>query len=297
MSSNNLREDMCMLCRDIGKDLCKFNVNVIAVENIINNGFTHFRIEDAQSNGSNPVISAPERGILNEKWCKNKSNNKCNDNSNNTKKYCFIHSCHLKEVGIGILNDIIGNFININDNLIQYFEKIFIVNIGEKIDLSDLHLQSDKIEIINYSDNIQLFEIPTINLIRVFCEYNENCEILYLHTKGVSYNNHIYIKHWRDMMLYFLLEKCLDCFELLKKYDTIGCNYMETELLTKHYSGNFWWANSNYIKKLDMLSDSSERHAAEIWILSDLTVNSFEIYNSRLNHYHYEYPREAYIPQ
>ena len=72
---------------------------------------------------------------------------------------------------------------------------------------------------------------------------------------------------------------------------------METELLTKHYSGNFWWANSNYIKKLDMLSDSSERHAAEIWILSDLTVNSFEIYNSRLNHYHYEYPREAYIPQ
>ena len=72
MSSNNLREDMCMLCRDIGKDLSKFNVNVIAVENIINNGFTHFRIEDAQSNGSNPVISAPFRGILNEKWC-NKS--------------------------------------------------------------------------------------------------------------------------------------------------------------------------------------------------------------------------------
>ena len=32
--------------------------------------FTPFRIEDAQSNGSNPVISAPERGILNEKWCK-----------------------------------------------------------------------------------------------------------------------------------------------------------------------------------------------------------------------------------
>ena len=31
---------------------------------------TPFRIEDAQSNGSNPVISAPERGILNEKWCK-----------------------------------------------------------------------------------------------------------------------------------------------------------------------------------------------------------------------------------
>ena len=32
--------------------------------------FTAFHIEDAQSNGSYPVISAPERGILNEKWYK-----------------------------------------------------------------------------------------------------------------------------------------------------------------------------------------------------------------------------------
>jgi hypothetical protein len=32
---------------------------------------TPFRIEDAQSNRSNPFISAPEGGILNENWCKN----------------------------------------------------------------------------------------------------------------------------------------------------------------------------------------------------------------------------------
>ena len=31
-----------------------------------------FCIEDAESNGSNPpFIYTPERGILNEKWCKN----------------------------------------------------------------------------------------------------------------------------------------------------------------------------------------------------------------------------------
>jgi hypothetical protein len=32
--------------------------------------FTPFRIEDAQSNRSNPFISAPKGGILNENWCK-----------------------------------------------------------------------------------------------------------------------------------------------------------------------------------------------------------------------------------
>ena len=212
--------------------------------------------------------------------------------SSNHKKYCFIHSCHLKEVGTSILNDIISNFINSNSNLIQYFEKIFIVNIGEKLFSSDIHFQNDKIEIINYSDNTQLFEIPTINLIRTFCEYNENCGILYLHTKGITHNNHINIKHWTDMMLYFLLDKCVDCFELLKQYDTVGCNYQLAPY--KHYSGNFWWANSNYIKKLNMLPDDSKRHTPEWWILSNDTVNQYEIHNSQVNHYLSEYSSEKY---
>ena len=33
--------------------------------------FTHFHIEDAQSNRSDPFISTPEGGILNENWCNN----------------------------------------------------------------------------------------------------------------------------------------------------------------------------------------------------------------------------------
>ena len=36
----------------------------------INNYFSPFRIEDAQSNRSNPFITAVEGGILNENWCK-----------------------------------------------------------------------------------------------------------------------------------------------------------------------------------------------------------------------------------
>lgn len=38
-SKTELNETMRTLCRNIGKDLVKFNVNVIAVEDIINNGF------------------------------------------------------------------------------------------------------------------------------------------------------------------------------------------------------------------------------------------------------------------
>ena len=52
----------------------RVSIDLDGAYKIIINCFTHFRIEDAKSNGSNPVISAPERGILNEKWCKEESN-------------------------------------------------------------------------------------------------------------------------------------------------------------------------------------------------------------------------------
>ena len=221
-----------------------------------------------------------------------------NENKNN---YCFIHSCHLKEKGLNILNDTINRIID--TNVYKHFDKIFIVNIGLKIDLTDL-LQDklepeikkailDKIRIINYSENPLLFEIPTINLIRTFCEYNTNCKILYLHTKGISFPHNQNITDWRNMMLYFLVNKSDTSLELLNNYDTVGCNYMETPC--KHYSGNFWWATSDYIKLLSKISDESVRHASEWWLLSNNSVKSYEIHGSKINHYHTAYPFERYV--
>ena len=221
-------------------------------------------------------------------------------NSNNN--YCFIHSCHLKEKGLNILIDTINRIIH--TNTCNHFDKIFIVNIGLKIDLTDL-LQDklepeikktilDKIRIINYSENPLLFEIPTINLIRTFCEYNPNCKILYLHTKGISFPHNQNITDWRNMMSYFLVNKTDTCLELLKNYDTVGCNYMDTPC--KHYSGNFWWATSDYIKLLTKIPDGSVRHASEWWLLSNNSVKNYEIHGSKINHYHTAYPFERYNP-
>ena len=45
-----------------------------------------FRTEDAQSNRSNPFISAPKGGILNENWCKKKSSIPTKASTNKVKK-------------------------------------------------------------------------------------------------------------------------------------------------------------------------------------------------------------------
>jgi len=205
-----------------------------------------------------------------------------------TKKYCFIHSCYIKEIGLNILQNIIKIFIK--NNIIDNFEKIFILNIGDKIDTYIfLH---NKIKIINYSDDINKFEIESLNLIKIFCENNDNCKILYLHTKGITHKSNKCIEDWTNMMLYFLLQKSNECAQLLETYDTIGCNYqLEPH---KHYSGNFWWANSNYIKTLNKIR-STLRHDAEWWILSNNLVKNYCIHDSKINHYNEEYPVENYI--
>jgi hypothetical protein len=204
------------------------------------------------------------------------------------KKYCFIHSCYIKDFGTNILENIIEKLIYAD--IIDIFDIIFIINIGEKLN-TNIFIHN-KIKVINYSDNIMRFELDTINLIKLFCNDNSNCQILYLHTKGITHPNNQYIEDWTNMMLYFLINKYKDCCELLDQYDTVGCNYnLEPH---KHYSGNFWWANSNYIETLSKIN-SNVRHDAEWWILSNNLVNHYSIHNSNINHYNEAYPKEKYI--
>jgi hypothetical protein len=93
-------------------------------------------------------------------------------------------------------------------------------------------------------------------------------------------------------MVYFLVNNCNNCIKLLEIYDTVGCNYLENP--NKHYSGNFWWANSNYVKKLSKIT-TNIRHDAEWWLLSNKDINSYSIHNSLIDHYHEENAKEKYL--
>lgn len=82
--------------------------------------YTPLRIEDAQSNCSNPFISATKRGILNENWCKKENNNdivllhfsqKWNNDFINDKKLISISPGGLKGFYIlGVLTYIKENY-------------------------------------------------------------------------------------------------------------------------------------------------------------------------------------------
>ena len=221
-----------------------------------------------------------ENNILYNKYFNNYNNRKFDN-------VCFIHSCTINN-NISILEKLI-NIIK-ESNLINELDIIVINNIGNKI---DNNFNNNKIYIINYSEDISLFEIPTINLIYSFSYYHSNVKLLYLHTKGISYNDS-YIKQniidWTDMMLYFLITEYKNCIYLLNFYNTAGCNYSKEPKY--HYSGNFWWANTDYIKTLYKIK-SGIRHDAEWWILSN-NPKYYILHNSNINHYESNYPSNNY---
>jgi hypothetical protein len=94
-------------------------------------------------------------------------------------------------------------------------------------------------------------------------------------------------------MLYFLVDKYKDCINKMDEtYDTVGCNYKENPY--HHYSGNFWWANSNYIKTLNYLNEEiPDSHAPEFWVLQN-SPNKYICHSSNINHYLNTYPEHLY---
>jgi len=208
------------------------------------------------------------------------------------KRYIFIHSCNLH--GTKMLEHLLESVSHIT-NVTNVITKIFVINIGPPITDSFGEL----VEITNYSEDVSLFEIPTLNKIKQFSIDNPDCYILYLHTKGLSYKfENVFVNDWIDMMLYFLTIK--NNINLLHYYDTIGCNYYQTDTISAHWSGNFWWARSNYLKNLPDLEEKSiqrftpEFYASELWLFKGCPY-FYEIHKSPIkDHYLERYQKERY---
>ena len=203
---------------------------------------------------------------------------------------CFIHNCNINNNG-HVLLDILDRICK--SGLIKELDYIFILNLGPPLCKDQLSTISNKIQLINYSRRPNLFEKPSINLIRIFSLFNPDTNILYLHSKGVSYYPIPQgINDWRNYMIHFLVDRHKQCLELLTEYDTVGCDYSNSP--KEHYSGNFWWARGEYIATLNEIT-SDDRHDCEWWILGNQKVNKYAIFNSHTDHYQNEYPPEMYI--
>lgn len=147
--------------------------------------------------------------------------------------------------------------------------------------------------------NQNLFEFPTLYRIIAHTNSHPLSYILYLHTKGVTYaEKNQCLDDWINYMLYFNVEQADECIDILNSHDTCGVDLRDDP--AKHYSGNIWWARSDYIKMLksplDVDSPCGERHKCEFWICSG-EGRHYEMHETEINvyerHFH-RYPPELY---
>jgi len=189
-----------------------------------------------------------------------------------TKNVCFIHSCTTN--GTQRLDHLLELL------PFELFDLVFINNIGKEIS------GYPKVILTNCSENINLYETPTIHKLWKFSKDNHGYNVLYLHTKG-STNNTQSVNDWVTMMLYFVLDPKNP--KLLERYDTLGCNLLENN---RHYSGNFWWATTNYISTLPECGNY--KNDAEFWLLQNKNSKSLCLHNSNVDHYYQPYPPTKY---
>ncbi|WP_072330325.1 hypothetical protein [Thermoactinomyces sp. DSM 45891] len=130
------------------------------------------------------------------------------------------------------------------------------------------------------------FERSTLKWLHQYCtESPDNVQILYMHTKGVARSGTFvesYVRDWVHLMETVLIDHHEMCLKHLGSVDACGVNYLPSP--KPHFSGNFWWANSEYIKKLDE-GIGSDYLAPEMWLLSHHQSNFCCLFHSEVNHY------------
>jgi hypothetical protein len=189
----------------------------------------------------------------------------------------------------------------------KHFTFPYILNIGINVDRENKKISNIISKLIDYDKRNYLIrdirigvpEFTTLDLILDDVELmNDDDKVFYLHTKGASkinatnYNN---IVDWRNLLMYFNVERVLDIFEAFKTdYNTFGCLFKEFGNL-KIYDGNFWWAKGEYIKTLNLESIRKNKANAEMsFIQKGENWKPYTIYNSNVEHYHNPYPKEKY---
>ena len=180
----------------------------------------------------------------------------------------FMHVCNLNN-GIEIFKEQLNKIQK--SEIYENIKNIYVCWLGEltfpENDNLEI-LQNPLIEFIHLDTNIHYYEFLTINKIKeIVNQDSKEYKVLYIHNKGTrKAGNEKVILSWRNMMEYFLIEKGLYCYVNLDYFDTIGCNILNECLNDEakvnpnhsyHYSGNFWWSKSSYIRSLNYFDTSN----------------------------------------
>lgn len=166
------------------------------------------------------------------------------------------------------------------------------------------------------ANDCKQYEYPTLEYLRQTVHtLNQPAAIGYIHLKGAGRPWYKEVADWRRLMEFFIIDNYNQCVKQLDRgYNIVGCNWTPVSWIKPHFSGNFWWAHSEYLKTLrpllhptkcipglqsfftGQIYDAADKYRfdCECWIASG-DYKHKEMHGSGIIHYHGPYPEDRYI--
>lgn len=202
----------------------------------------------------------------------------------------FFHIC--QKNGWKLSFDLI--FSTINSGLYEASSIIYLVVLNDNGIIDDERFHKDKFKVI-YGGKCSLYERATLHKMMEISQ-QENCHFWYAHTKGLKYiltntPKESNVIDWINLMCYFNFTLWKDATNELTKVNVCGCNFRNEPL--PHFSGNFWWATSEYIKTLPR-KIGPKYLDPEMWLFRSNPTYTC-LHDSKLLHYNFPYKPHNYI--
>jgi len=217
----------------------------------------------------------------------------------------FIH-VYAKNNWRSIFDELYGRIVS--SQLIDIARLVVVGVVHDKGDSPELgYLGRDKICLAYCLDRPEYEQSLTLYTLWRHCKRFSG-HVFYVHTKGVTHKRSPAQDDWRSLMGYFNLNRWCDCKEALKSGDMAGVNWHLGEgyqgasaakcggvPVTPHFSGNFWWANNSYIRRLpEPFPIKKSKYECEFWHgLGNPRIA--ELYHSGVRHHRTRYPKEKYL--
>jgi hypothetical protein len=147
------------------------------------------------------------------------------------------------------------------------FPPVDLTVLGDAEDLRDVHEICEALgrpfNLVFHSPELTHFETPSLLAIEAYARENDGY-VLYLHSKGVSSPDDELKARWRELMMRELVENWERCMLELPHYDAIGVNWRDMPPVS-HFSGNFWYAATRYLRTLPDFRAYYESPQYRIW--------------------------------
>jgi len=188
--------------------------------------------------------------------------------------FIFFHICPYSNDNITyliILNEQMNNLIS--SGLYNKCDKLYYGCSCKNCDiiLNNYFKKFDKAHKLQDSicPNINSYENTTINgMIKIAKNNKIKFYGLYIHTKGTTTFSQTQ-NNWRNFQMYWLVQKHDVCIDILNRdFYTIGINF-----LLNHYSGNFFWFSSDYLKNSYNIDEIYNRYNAEFFLFKNYIQN------------------------